>query len=136
MLLEMLWDEVITVADAVAAVATATGVTVPVSTTAAATTRDRSMKTSVADAMATRRERIAIGKGKKEGAVLGRPLIYASSMSWCDCVGVLLLHWPTAKHDERRTNTPTLSLKQGAASRPHAHTKAHRHHTYRPLSKP
>ena len=69
----LLRDEVLTVADAVAAVATATGVTVPVSTTA--TTRECSMKTSVTDAMETRRERI--GKGKKEGAVLGRYTIYA-----------------------------------------------------------
>ena len=72
----LLRDEVLTVADAVAAVATATGVTVPVSTTA--TTRECSMKTSVTDAMETRRERI--GKGKKEGAVLGRPLIYAPTV--------------------------------------------------------
>ena len=73
----LLRDEVLTVADAVAAVATATGVTVPVSTTA--TTRECSMKTSVTDAMETRRERI--GKGKKEGAVLGRYTIYAGGQS-------------------------------------------------------
>ena len=72
----LLRDEVLTVADAVAAVATATGVTVPVSTTA--TTRECSMKTSVTDAMETRRERI--GKGKKEGAVLGRYTIYADRL--------------------------------------------------------
>ena len=60
----LLRDEVLTVADAVTAVATATGATVPVSTTA--TTRECSMKTSVTDAMETRRESVLAREKKKE----------------------------------------------------------------------
>ena len=72
----LLRDEVLTVADAVTAVAIATGGTVPVSTTAAATTREHSssMKTSVANAIATR----AYWQGKKRRSCIGTaPDFYA-----------------------------------------------------------